>query len=168
MVQLWWWPKARKKGYHYPRHPLNSLFKSVMSVQKSLLAFTFPSATVQMGNVIRLYVKDHSPNVIHISLPNKEHHHKFQQTKQAKKGKGYWCFTFNGTAQRTAISLSALHTDLTYPWATWFQGLATKHRHVHLPWGFGEGPLSSQSTDLYLSSTGLLWKIPFRPCLFFR
>lgn len=81
--------QSQEEGLPLHRPPPNSLFQSVMSVQKSLLAFTFPSATVQMGNVIRLYVKDHSPNVIHISLPNKEHHHKFQQTTQAKKGKGY-------------------------------------------------------------------------------
>lgn len=169
MVQLWWWPKARKKGYHYPLPPPNSLFQLVMSVQKSLLAFTFPSATVQMGNVIRLYVKDHSPNVIHILLPNKERHHKFQQTKQAKKGKGYWCFTFNGTAQRNShLSFCSAHWP-DIPLDNLVPGPSHQTQTRALTLGVWRGTtVFAISTDLYLSSTGLLWKIPFRPCLFFR
>lgn len=116
-----------------------------MSVQKSLLAFTFPSATVQMGNVIRLYVKDHSPMWFTFYCQTRNTITSFNKQSKPKKEKGIDVSLLMEQHKGTAICLSALHTDLTYPWTTWFQGLATKHRHVHLPWGFGEGPLSSQS-----------------------
>lgn len=56
-----------------------------------------------------------------------------------------------GQHKETAICLSALQTDLTYLWTTWLQGRDIKHRHVHLPWGFGEGLRSSQSPLTSLS-----------------
>lgn len=90
-----------------------------------LLDFTLSSATVQMGNLGSGELLK-SPSVIHLLLPNKESHHTFQQTQQANKGKGYWCFTFSGTTQKDTVCLSTLQTDLTYLWGTWFQGLAIK------------------------------------------
>ena len=146
MVQLWWWPKAKKKGCHYPSL-LQTLdfFESVMSANTAV-GFQFPPSDYSDGLCWTLSLLEEcmlmiaSPMWFTFSCKTRVQRKDiigFTKPNKPAKEKG------------AVISVEEQPFCVSAPWEALpssgepGQGLAIKHSHMLLPWGFAEGPLSS-------------------------
>lgn len=148
-------------------------FESVMSVQKWLLAFNFPSATVQMGNVgsgelLWEYTVKITPSMwFTFYCQTRKAITSFNKHKP-KKEMGLDVSLLVGQHKGTAICLSALQTDLTTSGQPGSKAWPSNTDMCTYPGGLERDcSLPNLHWPPYLSSIGLLWKIPFWPRLFF-